>query len=101
MNARFAPAPRHPDLHLFESGGAPHLFLPNGSRIFEIDDDVVSALESALDAGGAAVPDLLARFGLAAPPFVTDEAPTSFPARALSLAISQKCNLGCSYCYAD
>jgi uncharacterized protein len=101
MNARFAPAPRHPDLHLFEADGTPHLFLPNGSRVFEIDEEVVSALEAALDSGAAAVPDVLTRYGLAAPQFVTDDPPGAFATRALSLAVSQKCNLGCTYCYAD
>src|SRR6185312_10349005 len=44
---------------------------------------------------------LLVRLGLDAPPFVEDVAPTSFRTRAISLAIAQKCNLGCTYCYAE
>jgi uncharacterized protein len=101
MNARFAPTPRHPDIHLFEAAGLPHLFLPNGSRVFEVDEEVVGALQTTLAGERADVPGILERYGLAAPDFVTDEPPGSFPMRALSLAVSQKCNLGCTYCYAD
>jgi uncharacterized protein len=101
MSARFSPSPRHPDVHLFEAGGIPHVLLPNGSRVLEIDEDLVSALEAALVQDGDAVPDVLLRSGLTAPPFVADEPPSSFPTRTLSLAVSQKCNLGCTYCYAD
>jgi uncharacterized protein len=101
MSARLASSPRHPDVHVFEAGGAPHLFLPNGSRVFEVDDQVVVALEAAFAEAGETVSDILTRFGLAAPAFVADEPPDAFPTRALSLAVSQKCNLGCTYCYAD
>jgi uncharacterized protein len=101
MNARFASSPRHPDVHVFEAGGVPHLFLPNGSRVFEVDDEVIDALEAAFAEAGETVSDILTRFGLAAPAFVADEPPDTFPTRALSLAVSQKCNLGCTYCYAD
>jgi uncharacterized protein len=101
MNARFAPTPRHPDIHLFEAAGLPHLFLPNGSRVFEVDEELVGALQTALAGERADVRGILERYGLSAPDFVTDEPPDSFPMRALSLAVSQKCNLGCTYCYAD
>jgi uncharacterized protein len=99
MSQRFASRPRHPDLHLFAAADKPHVFLANGSRIFEVDDEVVYALEMAIASG--AVDSALARFGLSAPAYVADEAPASFETRALSLAVSQKCNLGCTYCYAD
>lgn len=101
MSTRFGAEPRHPDLHLFEACGAAHLFLPNGSRIFAIDAEVVNMLKAALDEGGHAVLDALAGLDLAAPAYISDNPPSSFPVRALSLAVSQKCNLGCTYCYAD
>jgi uncharacterized protein len=101
MSTRFGPAPRHPDIHLFEAAGLPHLFLPNGSRVLEIDEEVASAFEASLADGNATVPSALERFGLTAPAFIADEPPSAFATRALSLAVSQKCNLGCTYCYAD
>lgn len=98
---RSSASPRHPEVHLFEAGGVPHVLLPNGSRVFEIDEEMVNALEAALAEDSGAVPDVLARYGLTAPAFVADEPPRAFATRALSLAVSQKCNLGCTYCYAD
>ena len=45
--------------------------------------------------------DLLARLGVDAPAYVDDAPPARPPVRALSLAVAQKCNLGCTYCYAE
>ncbi|WP_085026180.1 radical SAM/SPASM domain-containing protein [Ensifer aridi] len=101
MSARFDPSPRHPEVHLFEAQGVTHLFLPNGSRLYEVDDEVAGALEAAIEDGGASVSSTLERYGLAAPAFVDDAPPEAYETRALSLAISQKCNLGCTYCYAE
>ena len=39
--------------------------------------------------------------GSMAPPYVDDPPPIDPPVRALSLAVAQKCNLGCTYCYAE
>lgn len=94
-------APLNPDLQLFEADGAPFIFLANGSRIFAIDDEVVDALQTATEEGGAGIDDTLARFGLGASEFVTNDPMESVQPRALSLAVAQKCNLGCTYCYAD
>jgi uncharacterized protein len=81
--------------------GGWHLFLANGSRIFAVDDAVVDALVAAIDRGGGAVADALAGFGLAMPEFIAEQPPERFETRALSLAVAQKCNLGCTYCYAE
>ena len=45
--------------------------------------------------------DLLTRLGVDAPAYVDDTPLAGPPVRALSLAVAQKCNLGCTYCYAD
>jgi uncharacterized protein len=89
-----------PDILLFDAGGAPHVFVPNGSRVYEIPEAMADALAAALDGTGE-VSDLLARYGLDAPPFVGDAPPSASPLRAVSLAVAQSCNLGCAYCYAD
>jgi uncharacterized protein len=41
------------------------------------------------------------RLGVDAPAYVDDGPPQQPPVRALSLAVAQKCNLGCTYCYAQ
>jgi uncharacterized protein len=87
----------HRDFHLFETEFGAHVLLVNGSRVFTISSEIARALEGYPEDSDA----LLARLGLLAPEYVTDEPPTDFPIRSLSLAIAQKCNLGCSYCYAQ
>lgn len=92
--------PRSPHAHWTRSGGRGQLFVVNGSRIFDIDDATLFSLETARTQGPHAVLARLAELGLEAPPYVDATALTSPPLRALSLAIAQKCNLGCTYCYA-
>ena len=88
--------------HLFDVGGAPHLFLSNGSRVYGLADGDASNVRAALgNADMASLDRLLIEFGIDAPPYIEPAAPTSFPMRALSLAVAQKCNLGCTYCYAQ
>ncbi len=97
-----AAAPLHPDVHLVDSGAARHLFLPNGSRFYDVDEVTYAVLDrlrrTGDDEGLAAA---LARLGVEAAPYVDDAPLTEAPVRALSLAVAQKCNLGCTYCYAD
>ena len=59
------------------------------------NDDNSSAYAQQFFAG------LLDRVGLGGPPRIDDEPLTDPPLHALSLAIAQKCNLGCTYCYAQ
>ena len=89
--------PRHTDLHLFETELGNHLLLVNGSRVFTISPEIAAALAARQDE----TESLLAQFGLAVPEYITDEPLTDVPIRSLSLAIAQKCNLGCTYCYAQ
>ena len=49
----------------------------------------------------AEIDELLRRAGLSGKPFIDDTPLPPPPIRALSLAIAQKCNLGCTYCYAQ
>lgn len=94
-----ASAPRSPEAHLVNSGSGRHLFIANGSRLFDIDAKFFSRLDAAMIEGP--IGELLAEIGLRSPPLVDDAPLRSTPIHALSLAVAQKCNLGCTYCYAD
>jgi uncharacterized protein len=94
-----AAAPRSADIHVFETDDQRHLFVANGSQLFDIDPALFSQLGAAISADR--VSELLARVGVASPALVNDEPLIPPPIHALSLAIAQKCNLGCSYCYAQ
>src|SRR5438874_8529537 len=107
-----AAAPRSPSAHLVaavipsredgaESPGAcAQLFVPNGSQLFDVDAETFADLDAILD-DEAALHDRLHALGVDAPPLIDDTPLVSPPLRALSLAVAQKCNLGCTYCYAQ
>ncbi len=95
-------APLHADVHLLGPDEGPLLLVPNGSRIYDIDEATFAALDAAQRADDPAILQaLLERLGVDAPRYVDDVAPSEPPVRALSLAVAQKCNLGCTYCYAQ
>jgi uncharacterized protein len=96
VSATSAPRSRHAHL----AGNA--LFLPNGSRVFAIDDATFAELDALLGSGDEpAVEQRLRDLGVDVPPLIDDTPVSSPPLRALSLAVAQKCNLGCTYCYAQ
>ncbi len=95
-------APLSADVHLVDSGERRHLLLPNGSRLYDVDAEVYERLDRLRRAGdSAALGALLEELGVDAPRYVDDVPPHEPPVRALSLAVAQKCNLGCTYCYAQ
>ncbi|MCW3100738.1 MAG: radical protein [Chthonomonadaceae bacterium] len=102
-SAAFGPStPRHPDVHLVETREGPHAFIVNGSQIYGMAAEAAESLQQAFDSGDSeAVDRLLVRFGVASAPLIDDRPVMSPPLRSLSLAIAQKCNLGCTYCYAQ
>jgi uncharacterized protein len=94
--------PRHPDVHIVEEGGRRHLFVADGSRLYDAGPGLLMDLEAALEAEAPdAVGRLLADAGIAFAPRIDDAPLSDPPIHAISLAIAQKCNLACSYCYAD
>jgi uncharacterized protein len=94
-----AARPAAGDLHLIESGVGHHALVVDGSRLYDLDAFGFQALRAAVDEGIAT--DAVAAFGLSRPvPSIDDEPPAAPPVHALSLAVAQKCNLGCAYCYA-
>jgi uncharacterized protein len=81
-----------------EHGGR-HLFVVDGSRLYELDPLTAERMATAVSERRAV--DELARLGLGGQPFVDDRPITAPPLRTISLAVAQKCNLGCTYCYAQ
>ena len=94
-----AAAPRVPQAHLVAAGQGGHLFLADGSQLFDVDAALYAELDAAMAAGR--LDALLGDAGLAGRPAIDDEALAPPPVHALSLAVAQKCNLGCGYCYAQ
>ncbi|MCW3465802.1 radical SAM/SPASM domain-containing protein [Chitinophaga nivalis] len=95
-------APHSPQCHLIPGAGYTQLFIPNGSRLYPVAPATATRLQALLqqqDETGIAAE--LTALGLDAPPAITDVPLESPDIHAISLAIAQKCNMGCSYCYAD
>ncbi|MDE1950424.1 MAG: SPASM domain-containing protein, partial [Burkholderiales bacterium] len=97
--ARRLAGPR--EAHAFRSGAAEHALVVDGSRIYDMPEGFGARLLEAAQRGGpAAERELLASFGLDREPAIGPELQAP-PVRALALAVSEHCNLGCGYCYAD
>jgi uncharacterized protein len=94
-----ASAPRTPEVHLLRTELRDHLFVADGSRLFDADDALALRVDAAIGAGALA--GLMAELGLDGAPLIDDTPLASPPLHALSLAVAQKCNLGCTYCYAN
>ena len=94
-----ASRPRSPHVHLIDAATGGHVFVADGSRLFDADAGLFAELKTAL--AGERIADMLDRVGLGGPPRIDDQPLTDPPLHALSLAIAQKCNLGCAYCYAQ
>jgi uncharacterized protein len=82
-------AATRPAFHLFETELGPHVLAVDGSRIYGIAREVAEAV-----ARGEPVPGLDSSY-------IDDTPVIDPPVLSLSLAVAQKCNLGCVYCYAQ
>lgn len=93
--------PRSRHFHVHPMGEQAMLFVVNGSQVYTVEKNILERLEAAAAQGEPDVERLLHELGLEAPPQIDDAALPTPPVRALSLAVAQKCNLACTYCYAD
>ena len=102
FGARSPSAPRHPDVHMVDTSAGPHAFVVNGSQIYGLAAKAAETLQQGLASNDReAVDRLLIQFGITLSPLIDDRPLASPPLRSLSLAVAQKCNLGCTYCYAQ
>jgi uncharacterized protein len=98
------PAGRPPAVHVFETGDSDQrgVLIVDGSRIHRLQAHAAELLQRAEASGRDDLRDAaFAALGLSAAEVIETTPPSRFPVRALSLAIAQKCNLGCTYCYAE
>jgi uncharacterized protein len=93
--------PRSRHAHWLSGDGVGQLFVTNGSRLFDVQSEVLARLDAAAARGDSDVEEVLRGLGLEAPAFIDDAPLEAPPLHALSLAVAQRCNLGCTYCYAQ
>lgn len=88
-------------IHSFSSKRGRHLFVVDGSRIYDLEQSLAAEVDDLLVADEAAIVSFLTRYGLRTTAYIDDAPPVDPPMRSLSLAVAQKCNLACAYCYAQ
>ncbi|MBZ9959319.1 radical SAM/SPASM domain-containing protein [Mesorhizobium sp. BR1-1-14] len=91
-----------PRFHLFDGSAGYGVLVVDGSRVHRLSESVADLLTFAVSNGRPEIVDqVFDAVGFSRDLVVGAEAPVAIPVRAFSLAIAQKCNLGCTYCYAD
>jgi uncharacterized protein len=93
-----ASQPRSAHTHVFQADAGWQLMLSNGSQLFDISAEIAAELQNA---NHEQEQDLLHRLGIDGRRQIDDAVISEPKLYALSLAIAQKCNLGCTYCYAQ
>ncbi|MCJ7932084.1 MAG: radical SAM protein [Chryseobacterium sp.] len=94
--------PASPLIHLVKGGQGTQLLITNGSMLYRISPQTEAEFQVLLDSKDeAGIEKKLSEMGLEAARKIDDEPLKSPAVHALSLAIAQKCNMGCTYCYAD
>ena len=93
-------APRTPLLHLFETGDDVYILVVDGTRLYRISAEIAQHLATRAN-DEQALRQYLRELELETPAYVDDQPLESPPLRSISLAVAQKCNLGCTYCYAQ
>ncbi len=102
QQAAIAARPRSCQIHLLANGPEPQMLVVNGSQLYHLPPELAARFDGArAQRDETLIGALLAENGLDAPPAI-DDLPIRDPLpHAFSLAIAQKCNLGCGYCYAQ
>jgi uncharacterized protein len=90
----------------FSEGGEDHLFVADGSRIYDIDP-TIAACVSAMQQGLAVdentkqrVTELLEELQVSTRSYIGTETPAVPQLNSISINVAQACNMSCSYCYA-
>ncbi len=95
-------ATRHPGFHTFRSASRDLLLEVATGRIMYVEPSILQAIENAAITGNIQQAALMASLaGIRTTNEPETAPPKAVSVRSFSLAIAQKCNLGCTYCYAE
>jgi len=91
----------------FSDGDDKHLFVADGSRIYDVEETVAYVIDKMrmglpLNAGEELLlDDLLGSLQITDSPYIKDEAPAVPQLNSISINVAQVCNMSCTYCYAN
>jgi uncharacterized protein len=88
-------------IHFFDTEYGSHILIADGSQVYGIPPEMQQEIEAAAKQNAGTVDRLLKQYGLTVKTFFDGQTLSQPPLKALSLAVAQKCNLGCTYCYAQ
>lgn len=92
--------PKSANAHVISGANTSLIFIPNGSRLLRISNETSRQMSSLLNGDDQSSVFELIAMGLDTNPVIDNTPLQDPPLHALSLAIAQKCNMGCTYCYA-
>jgi uncharacterized protein len=98
---RYLSSPRVPNAHLFSEGNRTILLSVDDGRLHQLDDRIADVLDHSMHFGDAERVGLIMSAAGLGGAITPEQPPESVAVHALSLAVAQKCNLGCTYCYAQ
>jgi len=88
-------------MQLIKSAGTCAVFVPDHGFVFEADGAIAEMLERWIEFGDIQrVHHFLYAKGVHIDRAALEPCPETIKVRTISLAVAQKCNLGCTYCYA-
>src|SRR5262245_45926251 len=93
------------DVRLFHSSRGTHLFVVDGSRVYDLDAVTAAKVERVLSGNGEM--RIRTRYQMLSLDAhgnggrIDGRAISPPPLRAISLNVAQACNMACHYCYAD
>jgi uncharacterized protein len=93
-------APRTPLFHLLEAGNEMFVLVVDGTRLYRVNAEIAQYLTTYAE-DEPAIRQCFQDLELDTPAYVDDRPLAPPPLRAISLAVAQKCNLSCTYCYAQ
>jgi len=96
-----ATRPRSARLHAFQGTSGHFVLDVESGAVRSVPPSHAGLLHSALEGDVGRAELTAAALGLIKAEVKQVDIPRSVPVRALSLAVAQKCNLGCTYCYAQ
>lgn len=95
-------SPKVLDSHLFEAAGQKMLLAVEQGAIYRLNPGLAAALEAAMQWGDVErIALLMKASGIADRSHAAEIWDPKVRVHAFSLAVAQKCNLGCTYCYAQ